>query len=172
MDSGNHAGPSRSSTSSRPSLDLPLGSISLHPLLSEPSFDPDSLLQSRSHIPLEELRGDLRSHLGVLREELVQLINEDYEEFIALGVGLRGEVQRLTRLELPLRELMSEVEVSQHVAWLTQAVVGLLEIDELRLQSSLLRRSALREESVSHDWTLLTRICWKPCISYTMSWTV
>lgn len=104
----------RSSTTSRPSLELPsLETLSHnHPLLSQPTFDPDALLQSRSHVPLEELRGELRAYLSVLREELVQLINEDYEEFIALGVGLRGEVQRLRRLEQPLLELQHEVDVS------------------------------------------------------------
>jgi hypothetical protein len=105
---------SRASTSSsRPSLQLPaLESISnSRPLLYQADFDPDRFLQTRSHVPLDELRGDLRSHLNVLREELVQLINEDYEEFIALGVGLRGEVQRLERLETPIQDLQEEIDV-------------------------------------------------------------
>lgn len=104
-------------TSAPTSLDLPaLEPLSHdHSLLSKASFSPDELLQSRSHIPLDELRGELRSYLGVLREELVHLINEDYEEFIALGVGLRGEVHRLSRLLAPLTELQQEVQVRVRV---------------------------------------------------------
>lgn len=111
--SSRHPASPRSSSTSKPSLDLPaLEPFSHdHPLLSQDTFNPDDLLQSRSHVPLEELRGELRSYLTVLREELVQLINEDYEEFISLGVGLRGEVGRLQRLEGPLDELQQEVKV-------------------------------------------------------------
>ncbi len=105
----------RASTSSSVdrSLDLPsLQPLSHdHPLLSAPSFDADAFLLSRIHIPLDELRGELREYLGVLREELVQLINDDYEEFISLGTGLRGENERLSSLEGPLAQLRLEVEV-------------------------------------------------------------
>lgn len=41
----------------------------------------------------------------------MQLINDDYGEFIALGTGLRGEGERLERLEKPLGELRGQVEV-------------------------------------------------------------
>ena len=61
-----------------------------HPLLSAPTFSADNFLLSRIHIPLEELRGELRSYLALLKEELVQLINDDYEAFISLGTGLHG----------------------------------------------------------------------------------
>ena len=41
----------------------------------------------------------------------MQLINDDYEEFISLGTGLRGENERLRRLEKPLAGLRTEIEV-------------------------------------------------------------
>lgn len=90
-----------------------------HPLLSptlNPSWDVDSFLLSRLHTPLDELRTDLRSYLGVLKEELVQLINEDYTEFISLGTGLRGEGKRLDRVKGPVGELRRDVEVSTTLA--------------------------------------------------------
>lgn len=95
------------------SLDLPsLVPLSHeHQLLSSAKFDVDAFLLSRIHIPLDELRGELRSYLAELREELVQLINDDYEEFISLGTGLRGEGERLKGLEQPLAGLRTEVEV-------------------------------------------------------------
>lgn len=76
----------------------------------------DSFLLSRLHTPLDELRTDLRSYLGVLKEELVQLINEDYTEFISLGTGLRGEGKRLDRVKGPVGELRRDVEVSTTLA--------------------------------------------------------
>lgn len=84
-----------------------------HPLLAAPEFDADGFLLSRLDIPLEELRGELREYLGVLREELVQLINDDYEEFISLGTGLRGENSRLASLQAPLSALIEQVQVSR-----------------------------------------------------------
>lgn len=132
---------SRISTSSDRSLDLPsLQPLSHdHPLLSSDSFNVDSFLLSRVHIPLEELRGELRAYLGQLREELVQLINDDYEEFISLGTGLRGEGERLRRLEEPLKGLSGEVDV----------VRGVLVQHQEAVQGKLDQRAALREERVS-----------------------
>lgn len=105
--------PSSPPSSPARSLDLPsLQPLSHeHPLLAAPTFDPDAFLLSRIHIPLEELRAELREYLGDLREELVKLINEDYEEFLSLGTGLRGEEERLKRLEEPLQGVKKEVVV-------------------------------------------------------------
>lgn len=84
-----------------------------HPLLSSfnPDWDVDAFLLSRLHTPLDELRTDLRSYLVVLKQELVQLINEDYTEFISLGTGLKGEGERLNRVKVPLVELKKDVAV-------------------------------------------------------------
>lgn len=103
-----------SSSSVQHSLDLPslLPLSHDHALLAGSKFDVDAFLLSRIHIPLDELRAELRSYLAELREELVQLINDDYEEFISLGTGLRGETERLKGLERPLGLLRGEVEVS------------------------------------------------------------
>ena len=108
----------RASTSSALSLDLPsLQPLShQHPLLSAQHFDSDAFLLSRIHIPLDELRAELREYLGLLREELIQLINDDYEDFISLGTGLRGESERLRRLETPMAALYDQVEVRAYLA--------------------------------------------------------
>ncbi|WWD19735.1 hypothetical protein CI109_104199 [Kwoniella shandongensis] len=138
-----------SSTSSQGrSLDLPsLQPLShSHPLLTAETFDADTFLLSRIHIPLEELRGELRSYLGELREELVQLINEDYEEFISLGTGLRGEEGRLKRLEGPLEDVRQEVE----------GVRDVLAEHQTKVQSKLEERAGLREEKALLD--LLQRL--------------
>jgi hypothetical protein len=135
------AGPS-SPTSPRSSASLDVPSLQPlshdHPLLSAPTFSADAFLLSRLHIPLDELRGELRAYLAVLREELVQLINDDYEEFISLGTGLRGENDRLRRLKMPLNGLTDEVEGVRDVLLRHQQDV----------QDKLDERATLREERV------------------------
>jgi hypothetical protein len=42
----------------------------------------------------------------------VGVINEDYEDFVGLGTGLKGEGKRLERLTGPLESLKEDVEVS------------------------------------------------------------
>ncbi|ORY35805.1 oligomeric golgi complex component, COG2-domain-containing protein [Naematelia encephala] len=138
----------RASTSTAHSLDLPsLQPLShAHPLLTAPDFSADTFLLSRIHIPLDELRGELRQYLSVLREELVQLINDDYEEFISLGTGLKGEGERLRRLERPLRALAEDVD----------GVKAALSRQEEAVQGKLDERAALREERALLD--LLQRL--------------
>ncbi|WOO83788.1 Conserved oligomeric Golgi complex subunit 2 [Vanrija pseudolonga] len=120
------------------SLDLPslLPLSHQHPLLTAQEYDVDAFLLSRIHIPLDELRAELRAYLGVLREELVQLINDDYEEFISLGTGLRGEGERLKGLQRPLTGLRGQVEIVRDV----------LKDHQNAVQAQLDERSALREE--------------------------
>ncbi|OXC68066.1 hypothetical protein AYX13_03275 [Cryptococcus neoformans] len=142
--------PSPPSSPSSPagSLDLPsLQPLSHdHPLLTAPTFDPDAFLLSRIHIPLEELRAELREYLGDLREELVKLINEDYEEFLSLGTGLRGEEERLQRLEGPLQGVRKDIV----------SVRDVLAEHQAKLQEKLDERAALREEKALLD--LLQRL--------------
>lgn len=99
---------------------LPVDLPSLEPLsrsqaLLDPEtsteWDVDAFLLSRSDLPLDELRSELREYLAELREELGVLINNEYEEFISLGLGLRGEAEQLEEIRLPLQVLKNEVEV-------------------------------------------------------------
>lgn len=80
-------------------------------LLDPDQWDVDAFLLSRSDLPLDELRSELREYLAALREELGDLINDEYEEFISLGLGLRGEAEQLEEIRLPLQVLKNEVEV-------------------------------------------------------------
>jgi hypothetical protein len=100
-------------SSSPPTHDLPLYVPLSHsnPYLTAPTFNVEEFLISRSHTSLPDLRSELRDYLGSLKEELVKLINDDYEAFISLSTDLRGEGTRLERLKYPLGMLRSEILV-------------------------------------------------------------
>ncbi|KAG8931544.1 hypothetical protein FRC02_002532 [Tulasnella sp. 418] len=108
-----------------------------HPLLrSSQPFDVDEFLLSRPNMSLHDLRFELRSFLGELKEELVQLINDDYAAFISLSTDLRGEGARLERLHWPLASLKGEIQKSRSELLDVQAAV----------QHKLAERAALREK--------------------------
>ena len=97
-----------------PAHDLPLYPPLAHnnPFFTATTFNVEDFLLSRVHTSLPDLRTELRDYLAVLKEELVQLINDDYESFISLSTDLRGEGERLGRLKLPLSDLKSQILVS------------------------------------------------------------
>jgi len=81
--------------------------------LTAPVFDPEEFLLSRARTTLPELRTELRDYLLTLKEELVQLINNDYEAFISLSTDLRSEGAKLKSLRGPLGRLQSTILVCQ-----------------------------------------------------------
>lgn len=84
-----------------------------HPLLSSETetFNVDAFLLSRPNTSLSDLRGEMRDYLAQLKEELVQLINDDYAAFISLRTDLRGEGPRLEHLQGPLELVKQEIDV-------------------------------------------------------------
>jgi hypothetical protein len=89
---------------------IPLGRDDAH--LTAAVFDVEAFLLARgAHAALPELRAELRTHLGTLKDELVQLLNDDYAAFISLSTDLRGEGETLERLQRPLGELKSTILV-------------------------------------------------------------
>lgn len=93
--------------------DLPLYVPLSHenPYLSSETFNVEEFLLSRSYTSLPDLRSELRDYLATLKEELVKLINDDYEAFISLSTDLRDEGARLERLKSPLGDLKAQVIV-------------------------------------------------------------
>ena len=75
-------------------------------------FSVEEFLLSRSYTSLPDLRSELRDYLVELKEELVKLINDDYEAFISLSTDLKGEGRRLERIKYPLDGLQENVQVS------------------------------------------------------------
>ncbi|XP_006461130.1 hypothetical protein AGABI2DRAFT_68876 [Agaricus bisporus var. bisporus H97] len=118
--------------------DLPdYGPLSHHnPLLTGPVFDVEEFLLSRARASLPELRTELRDYLSVLKEELVQLINNDYEAFISLSTDLRSEGSRLKKMRGPLVDLQDRIMDSRKELQAIQAAI----------QEKLDQRATLREE--------------------------
>ena len=79
--------------------------------LGAPEFNVEEFLLSRSNTSLPDLRTELREYLARLKEELVKLINDDYEAFISLSTDLQGEGARLERVKWPLGGLRSQIQV-------------------------------------------------------------
>ncbi|KAG9010340.1 hypothetical protein FRB93_004179 [Tulasnella sp. JGI-2019a] len=108
-----------------------------HPLLSSSTaWDVDAFLLSRPNLSLQDLRSELRNYSAELKEELVQLINDDYAAFISLSTDLKGEGTRLERLHEPIAKVKLEMDMSR---------VELLIVQDTVTQK-LTERAALREE--------------------------
>ncbi|KAJ6586972.1 COG complex component [Mycena vulgaris] len=107
-----------------------------NPYLTSDVFDVEAFLLSRSHTSLRDLRSELRDYLSNLKEELVKLINDDYEAFISLSTDLRGEGARLGRLKYPLGDLKAQILDSKRE----------LSVIQDAIQEKLVKRAVLREE--------------------------
>ena len=92
------------------------------PYLSAATFDVEQFLLSRAYTSLPDLRTELRDYLAALKEELVRLINDDYEAFISLSTDLRGEGTRLESMKQPLGDLKSRVLVRCPYCRLSSAI--------------------------------------------------
>jgi hypothetical protein len=86
-----------------------------HAVFESADFDAQSFLLSRRHVPIEDLRADLKEYLATLRQELVGVINQEYEDFLGLGIGLRGTDKRLERMKDPIAGFQQEIQVCSHV---------------------------------------------------------
>lgn len=83
-----------------------------NPHLTAPQFNVEEFLLSQSYTSLLDLRKELRDYLASLKEELVQLINDDYEAFISLSTDLQREGVRLHKIKEPLLSLKEQIVVS------------------------------------------------------------
>ncbi|KDR75857.1 hypothetical protein GALMADRAFT_248589 [Galerina marginata CBS 339.88] len=99
-------------------------------------FNVEEFLLARSHTSLPDLRVELRQYLAELKEELVKLINDDYEAFISLSTNLRDEGARLERLRHPLGSLKDKVLESKQE----------LQAIQNEIHNKLTKRTKLREE--------------------------
>ncbi|KAG6841893.1 hypothetical protein C0991_005623 [Blastosporella zonata] len=107
-----------------------------NPFLTVPDFKVEQFLLSRSNTSLPDLRSELREYLSQLKEELVKLINDDYEAFISLSTDLKDEGDRLVQLKSPLGDLKLQILRSRSE----------LQVIQDAIQEKLQKRTVLREE--------------------------
>ncbi|XP_039960205.1 conserved oligomeric Golgi complex subunit 2 [Bactrocera tryoni] len=75
------------------------------------NFSVDEFLHKNRNAPsLEQLRDDLGIYLKDLRSSMIDLINEDYADFVSLSANLVGLDQSIEDIENPLVQFRKEVE--------------------------------------------------------------
>uniref|UniRef100_A0A0A1X030 Conserved oligomeric Golgi complex subunit 2 n=1 Tax=Zeugodacus cucurbitae TaxID=28588 RepID=A0A0A1X030_ZEUCU len=75
------------------------------------NFSVDEFLHKNRNAPsLEQLRDDLGIYLKDLRASMIDLINEDYADFVSLSANLVGLDQSIADIENPLLQFRKEVE--------------------------------------------------------------
>ncbi|KAL0088151.1 hypothetical protein F4703DRAFT_1498077 [Phycomyces blakesleeanus] len=75
-------------------------------------FNPDRFLSSRRHLGLERLKSELNSHLRLLKTELIELLNRDYQDFINLSTNLKGVDRAMDDLMRPLTRMETQVKTA------------------------------------------------------------
>lgn len=74
------------------------------------AFSVDEFLQShRNAATMETMRDDLGVYLKVLRSAMIELINEDYADFVNLAANLRGLDQQIAGIQQPLQLLRADI---------------------------------------------------------------
>lgn len=77
-----------------------------------PDFDPATFLSSLTnrHQSLEDLRQELRSLEQLLNKELLDLVNENYQDFLSLGTALRGGEEKIEGVKVGLLSFQRDVQ--------------------------------------------------------------
>ncbi|KAG0300082.1 Conserved oligomeric Golgi complex subunit 2 [Linnemannia gamsii] len=120
-------------------IDFPLSTGVDRAALIAADFDTDEFLSARRHLPLEELKSQLISHMKELKTELVELINSDYADFINLSTNLNGVDRMMEDLRKPLDRMKNDaIAVKTNL----ESVVGSLE-------QKLEHRAEIREKKAS-----------------------
>ncbi|CAI7669887.1 unnamed protein product [Penicillium pancosmium] len=94
-----------------------------------PDFEPATFLSSLTnrHQSLEDLRQELRSLEQLLNKELLDLVNENYQDFLSLGTALRGGEEKIEGVKVGLLSFQRDVQsIRDKVEARRREVEGLL----------------------------------------------
>ncbi|KAJ7556196.1 hypothetical protein O6H91_05G073700 [Diphasiastrum complanatum] len=76
----------------------------------EPNFDSEAYIADMGRlVTLDTLKAELRSHFAALKNELVELINRDYTDFVNLSTKLVDIDGAMMRMRTPLQELRAKL---------------------------------------------------------------
>ncbi|KAH8407217.1 hypothetical protein KR222_010559 [Zaprionus bogoriensis] len=99
-------------------------------------FSVDEFLHKNRNAPsLEQLRDNLGLYLKGLRAAMIDLINEDYADFVNLSANLVGLDQSIETIQRPLEQFRSEIE----------GIHSLIDDNVLELRAQLEEKRQLRE---------------------------
>ncbi|RJE19177.1 hypothetical protein PHISCL_08493 [Aspergillus sclerotialis] len=101
-------------------------------------FDPATFLSSlkNRHQSLEDLRQELRDLDQLLTRELLDLVNENYQDFLSLGSALRGGEERVEQVRVGLLAFQRD----------TQAIRDRVESRRQDVEQLLKEKRRLRKE--------------------------
>ncbi|BGP46800.1 hypothetical protein JCM10450v2_002648 [Rhodotorula kratochvilovae] len=140
-------------------LDLPTAPPLSHEVLSGESWDASAFLLERRHTPLDDLRSELRAYLATLRTSLVGVINEEYEAFIGLSLGLKhaAVAQSLATIRRPVLSIRGEVtRVKDELDDMRTEMSSVLdERKDVREMKAMMRRLLATEDAVDKVESLL-----------------
>ncbi|KMZ03394.1 conserved oligomeric Golgi complex subunit 2 [Drosophila simulans] len=100
------------------------------------NFSVDEFLHKNRNAPsLEQLRDNLGLYLKGLRAAMIDLINEDYADFVNLSANLVGLDQNIKTIQQPLEQFRSDIE----------SIHGLIDENVTELRAQLEEKRQLRE---------------------------
>ncbi|GAA5898368.1 hypothetical protein JCM8208_006959 [Rhodotorula glutinis] len=136
----------------QPDVDLPLAPALSHDVLTAPNWDASAFLLERRHTPLDDLRSELRTYLATLRTSLVGVINDEYEAFIGLSLGLKhaNVAHSLATIRRPVLSIRGEVtRVRRELDDMRTDMSRVLdERKEVRETKAMMRRLLSTEDAV------------------------
>ncbi|KAL4942903.1 hypothetical protein BDV06DRAFT_154803 [Aspergillus oleicola] len=106
-----------------------------------PDFNPATYLSSLTnrHQSLEDLRQELRDLDQLLSRELLDLVNENYQDFLSLGTALQGGEEKVEQVRVGLLAFQRDVQAIRDKVEARQSeVAGLLnEKKKLRADANI-----------------------------------
>ncbi|PYI32879.1 hypothetical protein BP00DRAFT_424485 [Aspergillus indologenus CBS 114.80] len=104
-----------------------------------PDFDPAAYLSSLTnrHQSLEDLRQELRDLDQLLSRELLDLVNENYQDFLSLGIVLQGGEEKVEQVRVGLLAFQRDVRAIRDKVEARQAEVDDLLKEKRRLKGEV-----------------------------------
>lgn len=103
-----------------------------------PDFDPAAYLSSLTnrHQSLEDLRQELRNLDQLLSRELLDLVNENYQDFLSLGSALEGGEEKVEQVRVGLLAFQRDVQSIRDKVEARQREVAELLNEKKRLRAN------------------------------------
>jgi len=93
-----------------------------------PDFEPATFLSTlrNRHQTLEDLRAELRSRSQELNKELLDLVNDNYQDFLSLGQSLKGGEEKVEEVRVGMLGFRRDVEGLRNKVMERKGEVGTL----------------------------------------------